>query len=118
MLETSIESSVDYVQDGESLPQISVSASRNAAGAVHVTLCNLDSRSAAAVTITLAGQDAIRQVAGRVLTAPEMTTHNTFSQPEAVKPADLQTLTFAGQQVNVQLAPMAVAVLAICRTIG
>ncbi|MCX6050244.1 MAG: alpha-N-arabinofuranosidase [Chloroflexi bacterium] len=113
LLETNVENSAAYEHNGESLTQISVSASQNGAGAVHVTLCNIDSRASAQVTLTLDGLDAIRPVTGRILTAPDMTAHNTFSQPETVKPAALQTFSFTAQQVTVQLAPMSVAVLSI-----
>ncbi|MFN8492239.1 MAG: alpha-N-arabinofuranosidase [Caldilineaceae bacterium] len=113
LLSTTVEQEAFYVQNGESLPQISVSASKNAAGAVHVTLCNLASRASAEVTLKLAGLDAIQQVAGRLVTAPTMQTHNTFAEPEAVTAAPLTTLSHTGQQVNVQLPPMAVAVVAI-----
>ncbi|CAN5737512.1 alpha-L-arabinofuranosidase AbfB [soil metagenome] len=113
LLETIIDDQAAYVHNGESLAQISVSASQNATGAVHVTLCNIDSRASAQVTLMLDGVDAIHQVTGRILTASDMTAHNTFSQPETVKPAALQTFSCTGQQVTVQLPPMAVAVLAI-----
>ena len=113
LLDATIDQAAAYVHNGESLPQISVSASQDAAGAVHVTLCNLDSRSVADVTLALSGLDTISQVSGRILTAAAMTTHNSFDQPDAVQPAALQTLSFTGQQVNVQLAPLSVAVLTI-----
>lgn len=113
LLPTTVEQSAFYAQNGESLPQISVSASKNAAGTVHVTLCNLDSRASAEVTLKLAGLDAIQQLSGRLVTAPTMQTHNTFAEPEAITTAPLTTLSHTGQQVNVQLPPMAVAVVAI-----
>jgi len=113
LLESTLENGAVYQQNDESLPQITVSASKNVAGVVHVTLCNLDSRSAAAITLMLTGLDAIQQVSGRLVTAPTMQTHNTFDQPDAVTATALQTLSYTGQQVHIQLPPMAVAVVAI-----
>lgn len=113
LLETVIDNSAAYVLNDESLPQLSVSASKNAAGVVHVSLCNLDSRAPAAVTLALAGMDTINSVSGRLVTASDRRAHNTFDQPEAVTAAALQTLTYAGSQVQVPLPPMAVAVVAI-----
>jgi alpha-L-arabinofuranosidase len=42
-----------------------------------------------------------------------MQAHNTFAQPQTVTATTLQTLSHNGQQVQVQLPPMAVAVVAI-----
>jgi alpha-N-arabinofuranosidase len=113
LLATSVESQVEYQHNGRSLPQISVSASRNAAGTIHVTLCNIDSRSAAEVTLALDGHDGISQVSGRVLTADDPQTHNTFDRPDALKPAAFRTLSFAGSEVRLSLPSMSVAVVAI-----
>ena len=45
LLETSIENETGYIHNGERLPQINVSASKDETGIVHVSLCNLDPRS-------------------------------------------------------------------------
>lgn len=113
LLETAIESQGEYRHNGHTLPQISVSASKDASGSVHVTLCNIASRSAAEVIIRLDGGDNISQVSGRVLTAQDRQAHNTFDRPETLKPTPLHTLSFAGQEVRVQLEPMSVAVVAV-----
>ena len=113
LLDATVENGASYTLNGESLPQLSVSASKNNAGVVHVSLCNLDSRTAAAVTLDLSSQATITGVSGRIVTADTMQAHNTFAQPEVVTTAALQTLSHNGQQVQVQLPPMAVAVVAI-----
>lgn len=113
LLATTIENGADYVINGESLPQLSVSASKNGAGVVHVTLCNLDSRAGAAVALALNGMDAVQRASGRIVTAATMQAHNTFAQPAAVTAAPLHSIAHAGQQVQVQLPPMSVAVVAI-----
>jgi alpha-N-arabinofuranosidase len=113
LLHTTVENGASYTLNGESLPQLSVSASKNNAGVVHVSLCNLDSRTAADVTLNLSGQSAIANVSGRIVTADTMQAHNTFAQPQTVTATTLQTLSHNGQQVQVQLPPMAVAVVAI-----
>jgi alpha-N-arabinofuranosidase len=113
LLDATVENGASYTLNGESLPQLSVSASKNNAGVVHVSLCNLDSRTAAAVTLDLSSQATITGISGRIVTADTMQAHNTFAQPEVVTTAALQTLSHNGQQVQVQLPPMAVAVVAI-----
>jgi alpha-N-arabinofuranosidase len=55
--------------------------------------------------------EAVEQVSGQILTAKDMNIHNTFSQPENLKPTALETFSLTGQTVTVQLAPMSVTVL-------
>ncbi len=76
----------DYTMGGDKVPGLSVSASRDKAGAIHVSLCNLNPNAAAEVTCDLHGAKP-QSVSGRVLTADAMQTHNTFDKPETLKPA-------------------------------
>jgi alpha-N-arabinofuranosidase len=112
LLETSVESA-KYAHGDERLPQVSVSASQDDAAKINVTLCNLDSRAAAAVTIELRAAGDTRAVSGRILTAADMNSHNTFSQPDAVKPAHLEGLSLAGGELTMRLPPRSVAVLTV-----
>ena len=112
LLTTQIENASSYTHNDASLPQLSVSASQNAAGTVHVTICNLDHSNAADLAIDLSGTTP-QSVTGRIVTAPTMQTHNTFAQPDAIKAVELTGLTLVGNGVQVQLPPMAVAVVAI-----
>jgi alpha-N-arabinofuranosidase len=113
LLETTIESGTAYEYNDDSLAQVSVSASKDGQGTVHVTLCNIDPQSAAALTIDVAGIDSITQASGRVLTAADMTAHNSFSQPDALQPTTLSNIIVNGSQIEVTLEPMSVAVLAV-----
>jgi alpha-N-arabinofuranosidase len=111
LLETSVENEAGYIHNGERLPQINVSASRDEAGTVHVSLCNLDPKATAEVKLTLSGTDAIGQVSGQTLAAGEMTAHNTFGQPENLKPVAFQSFSTTGPTLTAQLASMSVVVL-------
>ncbi len=113
LLDTRFEIAAEYACGEERLPQISVSASQDPIGKINVTLCNLDSRSAADVTITLRGIAAAGPVTGSILTAADMTAHNTFAEPDAVQPARLDRLSLTAGALSVQLAPMSVALLTI-----
>jgi len=84
----------DYAFGPDRIPGLSVSASRDHAGQVHVTLCNLDPNLPAAVTAELVGVQA-KAISGRVLTAATMQAHNTFEEPDRLKPAP-----FVGGQVT------------------
>ena len=79
--------SAEYRFGDEHIPAVNVSASRDGAGKIHVTLCNLDPKASATVTCDLLGAKA-RDLKGQVLTSPTITAHNTFDQPDNVKPTE------------------------------
>jgi len=81
----------DYQFEQEKIPSLSVSASRDKAGKLHVTLCNLNPNAAAEVACELQGAKAA-SVSGRVLTAGDMGAHNTFDAPEVIKPAEFNAV--------------------------
>ena len=102
----------DYRFDGQNIPGVDVSASRDKAGKIHVTLCNLNPNRPAELDCRLAGAD-VNRVSGRVLTAAEMTAHNTFEQPESVKPAVFKDFRRTDGGLHVALPAKSVVVLEI-----
>jgi alpha-N-arabinofuranosidase len=76
----------DYQYSGDKIPALNVSASRDSAGKIHVTLCNLDPHQPQTLTAELRGAK-VSRVSGQILTASEINAHNNFEQPERVKPA-------------------------------
>ncbi|HEX2861833.1 MAG TPA: alpha-N-arabinofuranosidase [Lacunisphaera sp.] len=100
----------DYVFGAEKLPRVSASASRNAAGKIHLSLVNLHPSEPITVATALEGVTA-RTVTGRILTGPEMNSRNTFDAPEAVKPAAFTGATLAHGKLNVTLPAKSVVVL-------
>jgi alpha-N-arabinofuranosidase len=87
----------DYQLGSDKIPSVSVSASRDKEGVVHVTLCNLNPHTAADLVCSIKGWKPAT-ILGRMLTASEMNAHNTFEHPAVVKPAafDGARLTAAG----------------------
>jgi alpha-N-arabinofuranosidase len=101
-----------YSLGDASLPALNASVSRSAGGPIHVTVCNLDPQREMPLTIDLPGMTP-RQAVARTLTAAAMDAHNTFDQPDAVKPADLAGATIHGAAVTVTLPARSVTLLAI-----
>jgi alpha-N-arabinofuranosidase len=99
-----------YAFEGDTIPAVSASASKDAQGRIHVTMSNLDPNRAHTVETSVRGQ-AVSGVTGRILTAPAMSAHNTFEQPEAVKPAPFTGARVANGTLTVQLPPKSVVVL-------
>lgn len=102
----------NYQDGAEAIPVVSVSASRNSAGKVHVFLCNLHPEQETDVACELKGMET-GSVRGRVLTAEHMRAHNTFDQAEAVKPATFTGARIKKERVFVQLPPKSVVVLEV-----
>jgi alpha-N-arabinofuranosidase len=76
--------STPYAMGTEEIPAVNASASRDSAGKIHVTLCNLNPTTPAEVACEIQGATA-KKLEGRILTAAKITSHNTFDQPDTVK---------------------------------
>jgi alpha-N-arabinofuranosidase len=92
------------------VPALHGSAVRAKDGHVYVALSNLDPNRAAEVSASVAGLQA-SAVSGRVLTADAITAHNTFEQPEVVKPAAFNGASLSANTLKVQLPAKSIVVL-------
>jgi alpha-N-arabinofuranosidase len=102
--------SADYAFGDAKIPTLSVSASRDKAGVIHVTLCNLNPNAEAQVACDLQGAKPTT-VSGRVLTAPEITAHNTFDKTDVVQPAEFKGASLGANGLSVMLPPKSVVAL-------
>ena len=94
-----------YTLGDRTLPQLSVSASRDAAGRVQLTACNLHPHDAASIRVRLSASD-LAAVEGAVLSASQMDAHNTFDAPDHVRPTALSTeLTDGSLTANLPPCP-------------
>ena len=105
--------SPDYAFGQEKIPMVSASATRAADGtAIHLSLANTSPAQPLTLTVKLAGMTP-KSVAGRVLTAPEMTAHNTFEARDAVQPQPFTGASVKGDVLEVKLPAKSVVVLAL-----
>jgi alpha-N-arabinofuranosidase len=104
--------SADYAFESEKLPAVSVSASRDKAGKIHVTLCNLNPNAPAEVTCELQGAKA-QKLSGRVLTAPEMNARNTFEKPDGIGPVAFNAFKTTESGFTTTLPAKSVVVLEV-----
>jgi alpha-N-arabinofuranosidase len=100
----------EYSHGEHSMPAISASASRDKAGRVHLSLCNLDPNQSADVRVDVRGMG-LKNVQGRVLTANEMTAHNTFDTPDSVRPTEFTGASMQNNECTITLPAMSVVVL-------
>jgi len=113
LLETIIEQAATYGNGNDRLPQVSLSASEDDQGRINITLCNLDNRATAKVGLALKGLVKGGKVSGSTLAAKDMHAHNTFSNPDTLRPVALAGLAISDGELNVELAPMSVTLLTI-----
>jgi alpha-N-arabinofuranosidase len=100
----------DYTYGEHTIASLSGSASRDKAGRVHLSLCNLNPNQSADVRCELRGM-ALNAIRGRILTADRMNAHNTFDAPEQVRPDEFQGATIQDNQFTVTLPARSVVVL-------
>ena len=100
----------NYVMDGKELPSLSASASKDKNGLVHISLVNIDPSKEVRLLIDLRGGD-YADVTGRILTTPELNSHNTFEKPEEVKPVEFKDVKIKKNIVSLVLPSKSIVVL-------
>ena len=111
LLPTELQSASYEVGSGK-VPAMNASASRDKQGKMHVSLCNLNPNASAEVACELRGAKA-GKLSGRVLTAQEITAHNTFDKPENVKPSEFKAFRPTDTGFTVTLPPKSVVALEV-----
>ena len=110
-LPVGIKGNTTYKLGDASVPGISTSAARAKDGKVYLALVNTDPSKATDVTVDLAGQK-LATASGRVLTAGAMDAHNTFKDPQAVKPVPFSARSANGK-LTISVPAKAVIVVAL-----
>ena len=98
------------VRDNREVPMLSVSASRDNAGKIHISLANVDLKQSETVRIDISGLQ-VKAVNGRILTAPEIQSHNTFEDPDVVKPVPFRHIYWEGDELRVEMPSKSIIVL-------
>jgi alpha-L-arabinofuranosidase len=101
----------DYAFGGNTMPGLTVSASKDAAGKVHVSLANLDPVKAKDVECVLGGSGKSPAVTGEILTASSMSAFNDFGKPEEVKPAAFFDFKVKGSAITIRMPAKSVIML-------
>ena len=102
--------SPDYDFNTEALPAISASASMDDEGRIHLSLVNIDPGQAVQMEVELKGKDS-GEVTGQVLSAAKMDSHNSFTNPDEVLPAEFNGASFKNGKLVLTLAARSIVVL-------
>ena len=110
LLPVNIDSPLQYSYGEQSIPAVSVSASKDIAGKVHVSLVNIHPEEATGITLEVRGMDP-DGITGRILTADALNAHNTFEQPDLVHPEPMKGIKLEKDQVTLTLPAHSIVVL-------
>lgn len=102
--------SPEYTYHGESLPAISVSASKDEVGHTNISLVNIDASEEHTVEIDLEGLD-INNIEAEILTSRKIQDHNTFDNPDKINIAEFKDFKLRKGKLEVSLPPFSVVVL-------
>ncbi|WP_102797080.1 alpha-N-arabinofuranosidase [Bowmanella denitrificans] len=93
-----------YGNSDKSVPAVTASVAKGTDGKLYLALVNLDPSESATIKLKLSGASA-SQAVGQILTADKMDAHNSFTQPEVVKPQ-----AFSSKLSNLSLPAKSVVV--------
>lgn len=100
----------DYVFNKQKLQAISASASRDASGVTHISLVNIDANKAQDITLDLRGAK-FSNVTGEILSSPKIQDHNTFENPNKIKPTPFKGISLSDNMLKGKIPPFSVVVL-------
>jgi alpha-N-arabinofuranosidase len=103
---------VFYTEGSDSLPALSVSVSRDSAGITHISLVNVDPGKQHLVRIRWQGME-LKLDSARILNSLKIQDHNSFDEPEKVKPQRFNGAFMHENILNVELPPASVVVLTL-----
>ena len=111
LLPTGIEHMNVYQYENDKINEINVSASKSSKdGKVNITLCNMDPHKKADVELVFEGFKP-KDANGRVLTADKMNAHNTFDEPDAIRPAEFKDFKVEAEQVKLSMPAKSVVII-------
>jgi alpha-N-arabinofuranosidase len=103
---------LDYTYGDDKIPQLSASASVDANGKIHLSLCNLNHHESTEIHCQLRGSNKT-SVNGTILSDTVLNAHNTFEQPEAIQPIAFKGAVFVDGLLSLTLPPASVVVLTL-----
>ena len=112
LLPSAFDNDVTYDFGGKSIPALTASVSRDAGGAIHISLVNIDAATAHTVAIDLGSSEA-GEVSAQILTSDALQNYNDFDAPDKITPATYREFSVAEDGLEVALPPFSVVVLEI-----
>ncbi len=99
-----------YTYNGESLPALSASASKDKNGLVHISLVNVDAKKQNAIEIDL-NEIGLKTVTGMIISASKLQDFNSFDNPTKIKPVAFKGYEIKKGKLTVNVPPFSVIML-------
>jgi len=99
-----------YTHNGETLPALSASASKDKNGLIHISLVNIDAKKEHKIEIDMQ-ELGIKNVTGTILASPKLQDHNTFDNPTKIKPAVFKGFETKKGKLEITIPAFSVVVL-------
>lgn len=99
-----------YTYNGESLPALSASASKDKKGLTHISLVNVDSKKENTVEIDL-NEIGIKAVTGMIITSSKLQDFNSFDNPTKIQPVAFKGFDVKKGKLTVNVPPFSVIML-------
>lgn len=92
------------------LPALSVSASKDGTGKIHISLVNMDPQKDMPVELDIPGLD-IKNIDGQILTSEKLQDHNSFADPEKVTPKEFKDVKLRKEKISLTIPAHSLIVL-------
>jgi alpha-L-arabinofuranosidase len=99
-----------YTYNGQSLPALSASASKDKNGLVHISLVNIDSKKENKIEIDITALG-IKNVSGTVLASSKLQDHNSFDNPTKIQPVVFKGFEIKNGKLEIIIPPFSVIML-------
>lgn len=103
----------EYTYEGESIPAVSATASKDDTGKIHLTVTNLHATEMQEVVVDFQGFNAEDIGESRILTAKAVDAINTFDDPDRVSPQGFEDYTLEENELTLRLPSKSVIVLEV-----
>lgn len=102
----------DYILGADKLPAVSVSASKDKNGVIHISLANIDAGKAQDISLDITGAK-FDAVAGKIITSKKLQDYNSFEVPGKILPKEFKEAKVSNNRLQVKLPPFSVVVLTL-----
>ncbi|MDZ7291968.1 MAG: alpha-N-arabinofuranosidase [candidate division KSB1 bacterium] len=111
LLPVTLQSENYVLESGGAIPALNASASRDALGRLHISVCNLNPNKSVQLECELSGADKIKSVSGEIITAERMNAYNDFGKTEAVNIQPFKKFTLKQNNLSIELPAKAIVML-------
>ena len=101
----------NYEINGESIPALSATASKDKEGKIHVTVTNVDPKNSQNLSVDLRGSQNLKFITGNIITADKINSYNDFGKKEEVTMKDFKNVKLENNQLKVELPAKSIVMI-------